>query len=111
MHAHRSRNARSGAPHPLREAVLDWDYMHKYWTRLRAKDQERYITWVANARSQRQARRRARTVHDRVLQGQPWAGPVRRFFDNWTIPSPSPIPGPNGGEIPFDLGAGTPGIN
>lgn len=95
---------------PLFDAVFAWDHMHKYWDRLSNADQKRYVAWVGDARSQRQAQRRARTVHDRVLEGKGWAGPIRRFFESWIVPS-SPTSGPDMGAMPPDFGAGTPGIH
>ena len=51
------------------------------WAALEDRDRLRYARWVAKARGPR-AKRRAKTVGDRVADGRGWRGPVRRVLEN-----------------------------
>ncbi len=71
----------AGALPPVLEALLQgYDARQASWDALPVPDRNQYAAWVARARTERTAHRRALTVLDRAERGQGWVGPLRRWL-------------------------------
>jgi hypothetical protein len=75
-------------PPALSSLLIGYEARQRGWAGLSDRDRQRYARWVAAARNEKAARRRAEVVIDRVRDGRGWAGPLRRFFaKHYTIPT------------------------
>ena len=69
-------------------AVLNIPALRQGWDSVTESDRSRYATWVAAARSDRSAHRRARVVADRLRDSRGWACQPRRTLQHlFSVPT------------------------
>jgi hypothetical protein len=67
-------------PPALSSLLVAYEARVRGWESLSERDRQRYAAWVAAAKNEKAAQRRAEVVIDRIRDGRGWAGPLRRFF-------------------------------
>jgi hypothetical protein len=65
----------------LRAEYERWPWFPQLWQEQEPASRDNYDRWVATARTERSARRRAALVVRRVWAERPYAGPLRRRKD------------------------------